>query len=135
MTRRELLPVALVLLALAADAAAAPTLAFYCLLAAVPAIVVAGLGALEESLEPGMLPHRRAVGLLHALALALVLVATAARAPLRAEGTVPRLAVSAVLACLVVFAVQALLCAAPTIRRALVRVARDERPEPETARR
>jgi hypothetical protein len=124
------LPVALVLLVTVADAAHASTLAFYLLLAAVPAIVVAALAALEEHLQPGLsLPHRKAVGLLHVVALALVLAAAALRAPLRAEGTVPRAAVSAVIACLVVFALQALLAATPTVRRTLTRLARP-RPEP-----
>lgn len=129
MTRRELVPVALVLLVTVADAAHAPSLAFYLLLAAVPALVVAGLAALEETLEPGAAQHRRAVGILHVVALGLVLVAAAVRAPLRSEGTVPRVAVSAVIACLAVFLVQALVCSAPAIRRALVRLSR---PRPAT---
>jgi hypothetical protein len=58
---------------------------------------------------------------LHVVTLLLVLVAATLRAPLRAEGTVPPAAVSAVIACLVVFAIQALLGATPTIRRALAR--------------
>jgi hypothetical protein len=116
-TRRELLPVALVLLATVTDAAHAPALSFYLLLAAVPAIVVAGLASLEEGLQPGALPHRRVIGLLHIVVLVLVLVASALRAPLRAEGSVPRAAVSAVIACLVVFAIQALVGAVPAIRR------------------
>jgi hypothetical protein len=125
MTRRELLPIALVVLALVGDAAGAPSLSFYLLLAAVPAIVVAGLAALEELVEPGVLAHRRAVAVLHVLALLLVLVSAALRAPMRAEGTVPRAAASATVACLVVFAVQALLAWLPALRRAL-----PERPKP-----
>lgn len=124
MTRRELVPVALVLLVAVADAAHAPSLAFYLLLAAVPAIVVAGLTALEETIQPVCAPHRRAAGLLHVIALGLVLVAAAVRAPLRSEGTVPHAAVSAVIACLGVFLVQALVAAAPAVRRALLRLSR-----------
>lgn len=126
---------ALVLLVTVSDAAGASSLSFYLLLAAVPAIVVAGLAALEELVQPGSRPHRRAVGLLHAVTLMLVLVAAALRAPLRAEGTVPRAAVSAVIACLVVFAIQALIGATPAIRRALAKAtatAGPERPAPET---
>jgi hypothetical protein len=115
--------VALVVLAAVADAADASSLAFYLLLAAVPAIVVAGLAALEELLQPGAPAHRRPIGMLHVVTLVLVLVAAALRAPMRAEGTVPRAAVSAVLACLVVFAVQALIGATPAIRRFLSRPA------------
>jgi uncharacterized membrane protein len=111
--------VALVLLAMLTDALNAPSLSFYLLLAAVPAIVVAGLAAVEELLETDPLPHRRAVAMLHVVTLLLVLTAAALRAPLRAEGTVPRAAVSAAIACLVVFAIQALLASLPTIRRAL----------------
>lgn len=118
MTRRELLPVALVVLALVGDGAGAPSFSFYLLLAAVPAIVVAGLAALEELVEPGALAQRRAIALLHVLTLVLVLVSAALRAPMRAEGAVPRAAVSATVACLVVFGIQALLAWLPTLRRA-----------------
>ena len=77
-TRRELLPVALVLLAIVTDALNAPTLSFYLLLAAVPAIVVAGLAAVEEQLQPDAMPHRRVVAMLHVVTLLLVLAAAAA---------------------------------------------------------
>ena len=117
MTRRELLPVALVLLAIVFDAAGVASLAFYCLLAAVPAIVVAGLAAVEELLEGGAPPHRRPIAMLHPVALVLILVAAALRAPLRAEGAVPRAAVSAAIACLVVFAIQGVLAAVPALKR------------------
>jgi hypothetical protein len=124
--------VALVLLATVTDAADASSLSFYLLLASVPAIVVAGLAALEEVLQPGARPHRRVIAMLHVVTLLLVLVAAALRAPLRAEGTVPRAAVSAVIACLVVFAIQALIGAAPAIRRAFARAtSRPEQPAPE----
>jgi len=111
--------VALVVLATFTDALHAPSLAFYLLLAAVPAIVVAGLAAVEELLETDALPHRRAIAMLHVVTLLLVLAAAALRAPLRAEGAVPRAAVSAAIACLVVFGIQALLAWSPAIRRAL----------------
>ena len=118
---------ALVLLAVVTDAAHVPSLSFYLLLATVPAIVVAGLAALEELLVRGALalPHRRVVGMLHVVTLVLVLLAAALRAPLRAEGAVPRAAVSAVIACLVVFAIQAVIGWLPAIRRML-----KARPEP-----
>jgi uncharacterized membrane protein len=113
--------VALVLLAAFTDSLHAPTLSFYLLLAAVPAIVVAGLAAVEELLQAEeAMPHRRVVAMLHVVTLLLVLTAAAIRAPLRAEGTVPRAAVSAVIACLVVFAIQALIGSLPAIRRRLV---------------
>jgi hypothetical protein len=118
--------VALVLLATVTDAVHAPTLSFYLLLAAVPAIVVAGLAAVEELLETKALPHRRAVAMLHVVTLLLVLAAAALRAPLRAEGTIPQAAVSACIACLGVFAIQACLCLLPAIRRVLTRPAAHE---------
>jgi hypothetical protein len=122
--------VALVILATVCDAAGAPSLSFYCLLAAVPAIVVAGLAAVEELLEEAeALPHRRAIAMLHVVSLGLVLVSAALRAPLRAEGTVPRAAVSAMIACLVVFAAQGMIAAVPAIRRG-VRVRPPAVPEP-----
>jgi hypothetical protein len=109
---------ALVLLVTVTDAAGAPSLSFYLLLAAVPAIVVAGLAAVEERLQ-GALAHRRAIGLLHILTLLLVLVAAALRSPTRADGTIPRAGISAVVACLVVFAIQGLLAALPALRRSV----------------
>ena len=57
--------------------------------------------------------------MLHVVTLLLVLTAAALRAPLRAEGTVPQAAVSALIACLVVFGVQALIGSLPALRRAL----------------
>jgi hypothetical protein len=110
--------VALVLLATCTDALGVPTLSFYLLLAAVPSIVVAGLAAVEELIQASQpLPHRRAVAMLHVVTLLLVLTACALRAPLRAEGAVPRAAVSAAIACLLVFAIQALIGWLPAIRR------------------
>ena len=108
---------ALVLLVTVFDAANVATLSFYCLLAAVPALVVAGLATVEELLEGDAQPYRRAIALLHVPALLLVLLAAALRAPMRAEGTVPRAAVSAVIACLVVFAAQFMIAALPALRR------------------
>jgi hypothetical protein len=122
-TRRELLPVALVLLVTVTDAADAATLSFYLLLAAVPAIVVAGLAALEELVQEGALAHRKAIGVLHVVVLLLVLVAAALRSPLRAEGTIPRAGVSAVIACLVVFAIQGVIAALPALRRSIPQAA------------
>jgi hypothetical protein len=55
--------------------------------------------------------------MLHPVALVLILVAAALRAPLRAEGAVPRAAVSAAIACLVVFAIQGVLAAVPALKR------------------
>jgi len=107
---------ALVLLVTVTDAANAPSLSFYLLLAAVPAIVVAGLASVEEVLE-GAAAHRRAIAMLHVVTLLLVVVGAALRSPLRAEGTIPTAGVSAVIACLVVFAIQGVIAALPAVRR------------------
>jgi hypothetical protein len=108
----------LVLLVTVADAANAPSLSFYLLLAAVPAIVVAGLATVEEVLE-GALSHRKAIGMLHVVTLLLVLVSAAVRSPVRAEGTIPTAGVSAVIACLVVMAIQGMIGALPALRRSI----------------
>lgn len=107
---------ALVLLATIADAAGASTVAFYFLLASVPAIVVVGLATLEELVQGGR-PNRRVAGVLYVVALVLVLVSAALRAPMRAEGSVPTAAVSAAIACLFVFGLQLLISGMPSIVR------------------
>ena len=65
--------------------------------------------------------------MLHVVTLLLVLAAAALRAPLRAEGTVPRRGVSAVIACLVVFAIQGLLASLPALKRVRPRAATPRR--------
>jgi hypothetical protein len=121
MTRHGVLPVALVSLALIGDALGVSSLAFYLLLASVPALVVAVLATLEDLLEER---QRLAVIVLQIVALALVLLSAAIRAPLRAEGTVPRIAISAAVACVVVLALQWLVAALPELRRAITRAPR-----------
>ena len=67
-------------------------------------------------------PHDRGIALLSALALPFVLLGTAVRAPLLAEGPPPAIGVMAVIAALVIFAMQALVrasVAVPTVRAAL----------------
>ena len=110
-------PIALVLLAGLGDAASAHRLAFYSLVLAVPAISVAALGTLASALDRG---DPRAIGRAwaQALALVLVLVSAAARAPAGAGG-VPRLATSALVACLLLFACQGALALVPALRRRL----------------
>jgi hypothetical protein len=121
MTRHGVLPVALVSLALVADAVNIPTIAFYLLLASVPALVVAVLATLEALLEER---QRLATIVLQVIALALVLLSAAIRAPLRAEGTVPRVAVSAAVACVVLLTLQWVVAALPGLRRTLTRAPR-----------
>src|SRR5207244_13618535 len=81
-------PVALVVAAAAADGAGLHGVAFYALLAAVPAVAAAALGAYGEALERGS-------GRLHAylwgVVLALTVAGAAVRAPALAGGAVPAL--------------------------------------------
>jgi hypothetical protein len=107
------LPAMLVLAAALADARRAHQLAFYLLLLAVPAggaaalgwfgVLVDSVGGTDE--ESRAKQHAAA----SAVALALIVVACAIRSPARLEAGVPAAGVSAVLACLCVYGVQALL--------------------------
>src|SRR3954469_2034772 len=101
---RRWTPVAFVLAAAAADGAGAHGVAFYALLAAVPAAAAAALEAFGESLEDA---GTRLHALLWGVVLALTVVGAAVRAPRLAEGTVPAIGRSAVVACLAIFCVQA----------------------------
>ncbi len=113
MARRGV-PVALVLAAAAADGLGGHGLAFYALLAAVPAAAVAALDAFGDSLaKAGSGLH----ALLWGIVLALTVTGAAVRAPLVAQGTVPALGRSAVVACLAIFCLQAVLGLVGELRR------------------
>jgi hypothetical protein len=111
---RRAIPVGLVIAAAAADGAGAHGLAFYALLLAVPAAAVAALDAFGHVLD-GAQDHLHA--LLWTIVLAFVVVGAAVRAPAVTEGPVPALARSALLACLAVFCVQAMVALATELRR------------------
>ena len=116
--------VALVLGAALADASGAHSLAYYALVAAVPVVAVAALSGLGDVLD-GSAPatHDRGIALLSALALPFVLLATAVRAPLLVEESPPVVGITAVVAALTIFGVQALVAAtafAPRARRTRV---------------
>ncbi len=98
--------VGLVLAAALADHSGSHGIAFYALLVAVPTAAVAGLRELGES-----------GAYLWGLVLALLLVATAGRAPAVADASVPPLARSALIACIAVFCLQALAALALEFRR------------------
>jgi hypothetical protein len=107
-------PVALVLTAAAADGLGGHGLAFYALLAAVPAAAVAALDAFGDSLaETASALH----ALLWGIVLALTVTGAAVRAPMLSEGTVPALGRSAVVACLAIFCLQALVGLVAELRR------------------
>ena len=114
--RWRLLAVAFVLGAALADAAGRHELAYYALVAAVPVAAVAALFGLGAILDGSAAePLDRGTALLSALALPLLLLAAAVRAPLVGVGSPPTLGVSALAACLVLFALQAVLAGAAVL--------------------
>ena len=121
----RLASILLVLGAALADAAGEHSLAYYALVTAVPVVAVAALSGLGDVLDGSAAePHDRGIAMLSALALPFVLLATAVRAPLLAEGPPPAIGVMAVILALVIFAVQALVTAtviAPAFRAAVRR--------------
>jgi len=118
----RLASIGLVLGAALADAAGHHALAYYALVTAVPVVAVAALSALGDVLDGSAAePHDRSIALLSALALPIVLLGTAVRAPLLSEGPPPAIGVTAVVAALAIFGIQALVrasVAVPTLRSA-----------------
>ena len=110
---RRAIPVGLVIAAAAADGAGVHGLAFYALLAAVPAAAIAALDTFGRVLD-GANEHLHA--LLWTIVLVLVIAGATVRAPAVTEGAVPTLAHSALLACLAVFCVQAVVAATEELR-------------------
>ena len=108
---RRVLPVVLVLTAVAADAQGLHAAAGYFRLGAVPAAAAAALTRYGELVQlPGRVRGLAAVRLevaLGVLALAAVVVAAAARAGAVEAGALPPLAVSALVACVGAYALQA----------------------------
>jgi len=110
----RVLPVGLVVAAAAADGAGVHGFAFYRLLAAVPAAAIAALDAFGEMLDDA---GSRLHALLWAVVLALTVAGAAVRAPAVTQGTVPAVARSALVACLAIFCVQAVVSMASELRR------------------
>lgn len=109
MTTR-LLSISLVLAAALADAGGEHALAYYALVAAVPVASLAALSALGSVLDGSAAePLDRGIAAVSALALPFLLLGTAVRAPLVVEGPPPAIGVSAIVCCLVLYGVQALL--------------------------
>jgi hypothetical protein len=109
----RLAPVALVFGAALADHLGSHTLAFDALLLSVPVTAIAGLRTVSDRLEG---KAEQAQVYTWAIVLALLLVATAARAPALGDGSVPAVAHSALLACLAVICLQALAALATELR-------------------
>lgn len=98
----------------AADGAGAHGVAFYALLLAVPAAAVVALEAFGQVLD-GTGDKLHAV--LWTAVLGLVVCGAAVRAPVVTEGAVPGFARSALVACLAIVCVQALLGLVAELRR------------------
>ncbi len=110
----RVLTAGLVLVAALADAAGSPRLAFYALLAAVPAAAAGGLAVFGELLEePGRLPQ----ALVWALVVTLVVVGAAARSPALLEGVVPALGATALAGCLALLSLEGVLAAIGEAKR------------------
>jgi hypothetical protein len=123
MTMR-LASVTLVLGGALADAVGQHAFAYYALVGAVPVVALAALWALGDVLDgTAALPPDRAVAVLTALALPFVLLGTAVRAPLVAEGPPPGISVTAVVVALALFAAQALVAATMVVSRERFRTA------------
>jgi hypothetical protein len=114
-------PVALVVAAGLADVASAPRLAFYSLVLAVPFAAAAALAAYGELVDADEAGRERRTERLQAacagVALALLVVGTAARAPMVGEGVIPRLSTTALLLCLLAMLVQSVVAGAIQIRQ------------------
>ncbi len=114
----RLLTAALVLGAVAADASSEHALAYYLLVASVPAAAVAALSALGAILDGSAAePADRASASLAALLLPFLLLATAVRAPLLTDGAPPTIGVAAALCCVGIVALQGLVAAAVAVDR------------------
>jgi len=110
----RVLTAALVLVAAIADAASSPQLAFYALLAAVPATAACGLSVFGELLEED---GRIAQALLWALVLTLVVTGAATRSPALLAGGVPVVGATALTACLALLSLEGVLAAVAEFRR------------------
>jgi hypothetical protein len=118
---RRALPALLAALAAIADSTGAHTLGFYALLGAVPFAAVAALVSFGDSLDARGDAVSSLQALLWGLAVFLLVLACAVRS--QSLG-VPPLSASALVACLGVFAIKAVVAAAPYARRIALRPAK-----------
>ena len=103
-----------------ADVSSAPQLAFYVLVVAIPFAAAAALAVYGELVDAAERDVERANERLQAVcagtALTLLVIGTAARAPLVGEGLVPPLGASTLLLCLTALLIQAVAAGAAQIR-------------------
>ncbi len=123
MTMR-LASISLVVGAALADAAGRHSLAYYALVVAVPLVALAALSALGDVLDgTAAEPHDRGMAALTALALPSCSWAPPCARRSLADGPPPAIGVTAVVVCLAVFAVQALVAATSAVPRERLRAA------------
>jgi hypothetical protein len=107
---RRAVPAGLVVAAAFADASGAPHLAFYALLALVPVAAAVALGAYGDLVEEPLPPDEAAPRALQVgcwgLLMVLAVIGAATRAPSLAQGLVPKLAATVLIACIVVLCVE-----------------------------
>jgi hypothetical protein len=114
---RKALPGILAVAAAFADARGSHGLAFDLLLAAIPFAAVAALITFGTYLEDRGNSVLGLQALLWTLALSLLVLSCAARSPATSTDTLPALGWSALVGCLAIFAIKALVAAAPFVRR------------------
>jgi hypothetical protein len=118
---RRAVPAGLVVAAAFADASGSPRLAFYALLALVPVAASTALAAYGDLVEEPLSPQEAAPRNLQVgcwgLLLALAVVGAAARAPSVAQGLVPNLATTALIACIVVLCIDGIVELVLLVRR------------------
>jgi hypothetical protein len=113
---RRAVALALVLAAAAADAAGAHGLAFYALVAAVPASAAAGLAALGRTIDAGEDEIVLLQALLWGLLIVLLVLGCASRSHALAVDGVPTFARSTLVAALAVLCVKAVLATGARLR-------------------
>jgi hypothetical protein len=113
---RRVLPVLLALAAWGADAHGSHGLAFYLLLAAVPAAASAGLGAFGDSLD-GRGERAAVQAALWGLATGLLVLSCAARSSHGTTASLPPLGSSALIACFGVLTLKLFVSGAGLLRR------------------
>src|SRR3954470_5029559 len=122
---RRLLPGLLAIVAAYADGRGSHGIAFDALLGAIPLAAVSGLEAFGGFLDDRADAALGAQALLWTVALALLVLSCAARAPATQTDTLPALGWSSLVACLAVFALKMCVAVAPQLRRvALIRPAK-----------
>src|SRR3954447_5615324 len=114
---RRVLPGMLAIAAAYADGRGAHGLAFDALLGAIPFAAVAALESFGSFLDDRADAVTGLQAILWAVALALLVISSAARSSAAEGGTLPTLGASALVAALVVFGVKACVAAAPVVRR------------------